>query len=114
MSAITWVLAADSSRARVFETRGLKLDLQQVEDLRNPHARSTNSIADTSDAFARSVAELLERSRVQQRFDRLRFAVEPKFLVLLRQHISRETWKLVYEERDDDDAPDARARIERR
>ncbi len=106
MTALTWVLAADSSRARIFETRGLKLDLQQVEDLRNPAPRN----ADSNEQFARDVVALLERSRTQERFDRLRLAVEPKFLGLLRAHMSRETYKLVYEprdEQDDDERPGA-------
>ncbi|WP_277185069.1 host attachment protein [Caballeronia sp. BR00000012568055] len=98
MTAITWVLAADGSRARIFETHGLKVDLQQVEDLKNPLARMPQE----SDTFAQSVADFLERSRVQHRFDRLRLAVEPKFLRVLREHLSSETSKLVYDEARDD------------
>jgi protein required for attachment to host cells len=103
MTAITWVLAADASRARVFETRGLRLDLQQVEDLKNPDTRS----ADSPEAFARSVAVFLETSRVQHRYDRLRLAVDPKFIGLLRAHLSSETRKLVYEEPTGDGEDDA-------
>jgi hypothetical protein len=94
MTAITWVLAADDSRARIFETRGLKVDLQQVEDLKNPQARAPQA----SDSFAQAVADFLERSRAQHRFDRLRLAVEPKFLRVLREHLSSETSKLVYDD----------------
>jgi protein required for attachment to host cells len=93
MSVITWVLAADGMRARIFETRGLRLDLQQVADLKNPSQRGTESEA----VFARSVAEFLETCRVDQRFDRLRLAVEARFLALLREQLSHETRKLVYE-----------------
>ncbi|SAK50838.1 Protein required for attachment to host cells [Caballeronia catudaia] len=102
MTAITWVLAADGSRARIFETHGLKLDLRQVEDLRNPAPRAADTADKHREKFARSVAEFLERSRAQSRFDRLRLAVEPKFLGVLRQHLSSETRKLVYEEIDRD------------
>jgi len=35
MAAITWVVVADGSRARVFQTPGLELDLQEIEDLVN-------------------------------------------------------------------------------
>jgi 2-phospho-L-lactate guanylyltransferase (CobY/MobA/RfbA family) len=35
MAAITWVVVSDGSRARVFQTPGLKLDLQEIEDLVN-------------------------------------------------------------------------------
>jgi hypothetical protein len=93
MSVITWVLAADGMRARIFETRGLRLDLQQVEDLKNPAARGMESEA----AFARSVAEFLEKCRIDQRFDRLRLAVEARFLTLLSEQLSHETRKLVYD-----------------
>ncbi|WP_250440513.1 host attachment protein [Caballeronia sp. AZ1_KS37] len=102
MTAITWVLAADGSRARIFETQGLKLDLRQVEDLRNPAPRATETAEMDREKFARAVADYLERSRLHQRFDRLRLAVEPKFLGLLRQYLSVETLKLVYEEADND------------
>jgi protein required for attachment to host cells len=98
MTAITWVLAADDSRARIFETHGLKVDLQQVEDLKNPQARAPQA----SDTFAQAVAEFLERSRAQHRFDRLRLAVEPKFLRVLREHLSSETSKLVYDDTRED------------
>ncbi|SAK54135.1 Protein required for attachment to host cells [Caballeronia temeraria] len=102
MTAITWVLAADGSRARIFETQGLKLDLRQVEDLRNPAPRAAETAEKDREKFARTVADYLERSRMHQRFDRLRLAVEPKFLGLLRAHLSSETCKLVYEEADSD------------
>ncbi|SAL13243.1 Protein required for attachment to host cells [Caballeronia turbans] len=102
MTAITWVLAADGSRARIFETQGLKLDLRQVEDLRNTAARVAETAESDREKFARTVAEYLERSRLHQRFDRLRLAVEPRFLGLLRNHLSGETLKLVYEEVNSD------------
>jgi protein required for attachment to host cells len=102
MTAITWVLAADASRARIFETHGLKLDLRQVEELRNPAPRAADTADKDREKFARTVAEFLEQSRTHQRYDRLRLAVEPRFLGVLRQHLSGETRKLVYEEIDND------------
>jgi protein required for attachment to host cells len=102
MNAITWVLAADGSRARIFETQGLKVELRQVEDLRNPAPRTAESAETDREKFARTVAEFLEECRLHQRFDRLRLAVEPKFLGLLREHLSSETRKLVYEEISND------------
>jgi hypothetical protein len=35
MAATTWIVVADGSRARIFETPGLKLDLREIEDLVN-------------------------------------------------------------------------------
>ncbi|MDR5838463.1 host attachment protein [Caballeronia sp. LZ034LL] len=111
MTAITWVVAADGKRARVFETHGLTLDLRQVEDLRNPAASMTD---DDSAAFARKVAAFLEDSRRQHRFDRLRLAVEPRFLNVLRAHLTSDTRLLVYEETADDASHDLRHGLGRR
>ncbi|MDR5762177.1 host attachment protein [Caballeronia sp. LZ035] len=111
MTAITWVLAADIKRARVFETHGLKLDLRQVEDLRNPAASMAD---DDGTAFARKVAGFLEQSRQQQRFDRLRLAVEPRFLNVLRVHLTSDTRTLVYEDTADDASHDMRPGLGRR
>src|ERR1700744_5951145 len=35
MAVTTWVVVGDGSRARIFETPGLKLDLREIEDLVN-------------------------------------------------------------------------------
>ncbi|GJH29657.1 host attachment protein [Caballeronia novacaledonica] len=117
MTAITWVLAADASRARIFETQGLKLDLRQVEDIRNPATRATETAERDRETFAKTVGEYLEQSRMHQRFDRLRLAVEPRFLGLLRNHLSGETLKLVYEEVNNDvpstDTRDMRRHLDR-
>ncbi|MDR5808205.1 host attachment protein [Caballeronia sp. LZ019] len=112
MTAITWVLAADGRRARIFETRGLALDLQQVEDIRNPALQAADSIDKGRDSFAKALASFLEESRLRHRFDRLRLAVEPEFLGALRERLSSETLKLVYEARSNEvsnvDVQDAR------
>ena len=54
---------------------------------------------------------------MHQRFDRLRLAVEPRFLGLLRNHLSGETLKLVYEEVNSDvsstDTRDMRRHLDR-
>lgn len=41
MSDITWVIVADDGRARVFQTQGLALDLQEIEDLVNTEGHGT-------------------------------------------------------------------------
>jgi protein required for attachment to host cells len=111
MTAITWVLAADNKRARVFETHGLTLDLRQVEDLRNPSSSMTD---EASAAFARTLAGFLEHSLQQHRFDRLRLAVEPRFLGVLRAHLTGDTRTLVCEETADDASHDMRHGLGRR
>ncbi|WP_347879156.1 host attachment protein [Caballeronia sp. BCC1704] len=98
MTAITWVLAADEHRARIFETRGLKVDLQQVEDIRNT-ARSRNEASDKDrETFARSIASYLDHARQQHRFNRLRLAVDARFLGVLQACLSSETRMLVYDD----------------
>jgi len=97
MTAITWVLAADDKRARIFETQGLKLDLQQVEDIKNASAQATEPGDKDRETFAKALAMFLEQSRLHHRFNRLRLAVEPRFLSVLLEHLSSETRKLVYE-----------------
>ncbi|WP_244817017.1 host attachment protein [Caballeronia sp. Lep1P3] len=108
MTAITWVLAADEHRARVFETRGLKLDLQQVQDIRNSAVHSVNS----RDIFAKEIATFLEQSRLNHRFDRLRLAVEAPFLSVLDVYLSSDIRALVHDD-PGNDAQRARRHIER-
>ncbi|MDR5856727.1 host attachment protein [Caballeronia sp. LZ062] len=100
MTAITWVLAADDNRARIFETRGLKVELQQVEDIRNAAADKSEK---NRQRFAQAIAAFLEQSRLHHRFDRLRLAVDPTFLGALRECLSSETRELVYEAPSNDD-----------
>ena len=116
MTSTSWVVIADGSRARIFETSGLKLDLREIEGFTDPQARTrdpelrngapghdampppTSPDDAARDRFARMLGEHLEHARLHQRFQRLRMAVEPRFLGLLRRHLSDETRKLVYEE----------------
>ena len=69
---------------------------------------------DDGAAFARKVAAFLEDSRRQHRFDRLRLAVEPRFLNVLRAHLSADTRTLVYEDTTDDASHDLRHGLGRR
>ncbi|MGF6753708.1 host attachment protein [Paraburkholderia sp. GAS334] len=120
MTTISWVVVADGSRARIFETHGLKLELREIEGFTDPQARTRdpelrngepgqngkpapNSPNDTArDQFARMLGEYLDKGRIQQRFHRLRLAIEPRFLGLVRRHMSDETRKLVFEEIPED------------
>ncbi|TDN69402.1 host attachment protein [Paraburkholderia sp. BL10I2N1] len=116
MTSTSWVVVADGNRARIFETPGLKLDLREIEGFADPQARTrdpelrngdsgrdampaaTTPDDAARDRFARMLCEYLEQGRMHQRYQRLRIAVEPKFLGLLRRHLSDETRKMVYEE----------------
>lgn len=109
MAATTWVVVADGGRARIFETRGLKLDLREIEDLVNivPGGRALSE--KDREKFAKTIADYLEQGRLHQQYQRLRFAVEPKFLGMLRARLSEGTRHLIFEEINEDlSALDAR------
>ncbi|WP_346430181.1 MULTISPECIES: host attachment protein [Cupriavidus] len=105
----TWVVVADGSRARIFETPGLKLDLREIEDLVNV-APSGSALGEKErEKFAKTVADRVEQGRLHHRYQRLRFAVEPKFLGLLRKRLSEETRQMIFEVINEDlSALDAR------
>ena len=116
MTMISWVVVADGNRARIFETHGLKLELREIEGFADPQARtrdpelrngepgqnakpSPTSASDAArDQFAKMLCDYLDQGRLHQRFQRLRLAIEPRFLGLLRRHLSDGTRKLVFEE----------------
>lgn len=117
MADITWVVVADGGRARIFETPGLKLDLREIEDLVNvaPSGRALNE--KEREKFAKAVADRVEQGRLHHRYQRLRFAAEPKFLGMLRKHLSEETRQMVFEDINEDlsalDAREIQAHLER-
>lgn len=117
-----WVIVADASRARIFETRALGRGLHELEDLANPAGRAHRSdlLADAGgrtysssgarsgtseprsdpvehevEVFAKRLADRIEQGRVERRFERLVFVAPPRFLGLLRDKCCRETGKLV-------------------
>jgi protein required for attachment to host cells len=119
----TWIVAADSSRARVLQVADREEKLLEVEDLVNPEGRM-NDRELTSDAhprlrgtsgpgsdrqemsavehqvelFAKRIGEHLEKARNEHRYDRLCLVAPPRFLGALRKELTREVQKLVAEE----------------
>lgn len=112
-----WILIADRSRARVFQTDAGPERLQEVQDLLNPEGRmddaelrhdakgryygkgeryqahtAESNISQTEhdeDRFSREVSDLLERGCDTQRYDSLVMVAPPEFLGLLRKHLSK-------------------------
>jgi len=110
MVVTTWVVVADGSRARIFETPGLKLELREIEDLVNVGPSRPALSEKDREKFAKTVADYIEQGRLHQRYQRLRLAAEPKFLGMLRARLSEETRQMVFEEINEDlSALDARA-----
>ncbi len=117
MAVTTWVVVADGSRARIFETRGLKLDLQEIEDLVNVVPGGRTLSEKDREKFAKTVADYIEQGRLHQRYQRLRFVAEPKFLGMLRERLSEETRQMLFEEINEDlsalDAREIQAHLQR-
>ncbi|UXY14466.1 host attachment protein [Chitiniphilus purpureus] len=120
----TWILAADASRARIFELDG-RARLREIEEFEHPQGRAQNRELNTdaegryfgggqmqghsaqprldaaqheAERFSRSLGGYLEHARVQHRFDRLCLFAPPKFLGLMRSQLSKDALRLVEEE----------------
>jgi protein required for attachment to host cells len=122
----TWIVAADSTRARVFEVQGVDQEFHEIEDFLNEAGREQEREL-TSDArgrfsgksgggrahtgepevsaeqhetemFAKRVCENLDKARTAHRYDNLFLIAYPKFLGLLRENLSKEAQKLIRNE----------------
>jgi len=118
----TWIIAADSSRARILQVTDRAHDLAEIEDLLNPegrvhdrelisdaHARfsghagggpgsdreETSATEHATERFAKRVGNYLESARTAHRYDRLHLIAPPKFLGQLRKELGKEVQKLV-------------------
>ncbi len=112
-----WVVVADKSRARIFQTSGRVDELVEIDDLLNPQGRQDDAAlrhdakgrffgkgereqahtADphatreehAADRFSREVMAYLERANHDQRFGSLVMIAPPEFLGLLRRQLSK-------------------------
>lgn len=121
----TWILVADSARARIFEASAINDPLEEVRDLSNSEAHLKNRDMDsdkpgrgaggdahhamdtTSDskeheieAFARYIATELDNARTQNSFGQLIVVAAPSFLGQLREMLSEPLAKMVSYELD--------------
>ena len=119
--AATWVVVADTSRARIFAAEKPASDLAEIDDLTHPEARlhegdlisdrpgsgknhasgsfsmgesGTYKDADAA-RFAHDVCERVEAGRIQGEFHKLYVIAAPQFLGLLRKHQSSATRQMV-------------------
>jgi protein required for attachment to host cells len=112
--AITWIVSADSARAKVLQVADRGRELAEVEDLLNPkgHLHEGDLVTDTDeptdavehsvDLFSKRVGEYLEKARTEHRYDKLVLVAPPKFLGKLRKQLGKEVQKLVADELDKD------------
>ncbi len=117
----TWIIAADSSRARILQVTDREEALAEIDDLLNPEGRVHNRelIADAqprfhgtsaapgsdreetsatehaTELFAKRVGEYLDKARTAHKYDRLHLVAPPKFLGQLRKELGKEVQKLV-------------------
>jgi protein required for attachment to host cells len=121
----TWVVIADSSRARIFTVDKPLSPLQELETLTHPQARlheqdlttdlpgrafdstgegrhamgqNTSPKEQESLKFAKRVADRLEAARIDGHYGKLVIAAAPRFLGQLRQHLSTTTTALIAQE----------------
>lgn len=121
MADTVWILVADSNRARFFESDGSARQLVEMEDMAHPASRmheskltsdlpgrtfdrfggAHHSMEDVTspkhheaDLFAKTLADHLEEARTRGQFSRLVLAADPRFLGMLRDHMSKECLKL--------------------
>jgi protein required for attachment to host cells len=102
MVEVTWLVVADGGRARVFKMPGLTLDLQEVEVLVNDEYTGTVLTEKDREKFAKRVSDYLEEGRLHQLYNRLRLAIEAKFLGMVRSNLSEDTRRLIFEQISED------------
>jgi protein required for attachment to host cells len=120
--ATKWVVAAESSRARIFTFHQAGLAMEELEALTHPASRaherelisdrpgrSFDSVGSGRHAmeeevslkqqeaivFAREISDRLELARTRGEFDELTLVAAPAFLGLLRENLSVATHKLI-------------------
>ena len=119
----TWIIAADSSRARILQVTDREKALAEIDDLLNPegrvddrqlttdaHARfhgssgpasdreETSAVEHATELFAKRVGDYLDKARTAHKYDRLHLVAPPRFLGQLRKELGKEVQKLVTDE----------------
>lgn len=121
--ATTWIVVADSSRARILQVMDRERRLSEIDDLYNPGARlqdremitdaesrfrgsdgpgsdreAKSPVEHEVELFAKKIGDYLDRARTSHRYDRLHLVAPPKFLGQLRKELGKEVEKLVADE----------------
>jgi protein required for attachment to host cells len=125
---LTWILVADSTRARIFTADTPASPLEEIEDFSHVEGRlhdremtsdlpgkiksagagghtfeqPTDPKKHEAEAFAHRVTQYLEDAHNANRFEQLLIVASPAFLGLLRNHLPEQIKKLVCFELDKD------------
>lgn len=125
MQATTWIVAADGSRARIFEIDPER-HLRELESFDHPRGRAHNRdlksdaqgryfsngggprahsatrqvtpVQHETELFAKTIARRLDKARSERRYDKLYLIAPPEFLGLLRENLGKEARKATTEE----------------
>jgi len=127
--ASTWVVVADSSRARIFTLESKNQPMQEQEDMTHSEGRmhAQEEVSDKqgglagghsegghafeaptdikqheAEVFAKQIAEKLEHARVNHDYEKLILVAPPAFLGVLRNAINDHVAKLVSKSLDKD------------
>lgn len=124
----TWILVADSTRARIFTAESPSSPLEEIEDFSHTEGRlhdremtsdlpgkiksvgggghafeqPTDPKKHEADTFAHRVSQYLEEAHNADRFEQLLIVAAPAFLGLLRNNLPEQIKKLVRFELDKD------------
>ena len=112
MADVTWLVVADGGRARIFKMPGLTLDLEEVEDFVNDEYTGTVLTDKDRMKFAKRVGEFVEKGRLHQQYNRLRLVMEARFLGMVREELSEDTRRLIFEQVSEDLTALSAAQIE--
>ena len=118
----TWILSANRSNASLFESDWPGKSVRRIQDIPHPQGRMQNKDIDTdkpgrvfdsfgegrhstspkqeptehiAQQFALDLAELLNKGRLTNAYDKLVLIAEPKFLGVLRAALDKNTESLV-------------------
>ncbi|MEW6056636.1 MAG: host attachment protein [Bdellovibrionota bacterium] len=91
-----WILVANRSVAKLFESRSIRDGLELIKTISNPYIVPTEKTPHDrdADAFARHLAFMLDRDRSRGRFDELVLVAEPGFLGKLRAYFGKRAGSL--------------------
>jgi protein required for attachment to host cells len=123
---VTWILIADSSRARIFEKRESEKHLREVDDFVNAAGRAddnelrtdergrfygkgeryqghtdepaVSAVEHENEMFSHTLASYLDDARNAHRYSRLYLVAGPKFLGLMHDSLKEEVRELVVDE----------------
>ena len=122
----TWILAADGTRARLFETMDGK-EVHELQDMLNPHGRDADRDINTDAQgrwhgggrqqgaghsyepdvvprkheealFSKRIGDFLDKASVEHRYDKLCVIAPPQFMGLLRENMGENARKVIEEE----------------